>query len=128
MESISPVLKRPRYSVYLLYWYKSTNTDGMEAISPVRKLPRYSVYFLYWYNSTNTDGMEAISPVRELPRATNSIGGERATRSRYSLYLLYWYKSTNFDAEGAASCSRPYFTCFTGTKIQSTDAEGDALC
>ena len=38
-----------RCSVYLLYWYKSTNTD--RALSP-----RYSFYLLYyWYTSTNTN-------------------------------------------------------------------------
>jgi hypothetical protein len=33
-----------RYSVYLLYWYKSTNTDTA-----------LSIYLLYWYKSTNAD-------------------------------------------------------------------------
>ena len=43
-----------RFSVYLLYWYNSTNTEVAG---------RFSVYLLYWYNSTNTDAAEA----RQLP-------------------------------------------------------------
>ena len=39
-----------RFSVYLIYWYKSTDTD---ASSPA--CYRYSVYLLYWYKSTDTD-------------------------------------------------------------------------
>ena len=34
-----------RYSVYLLYWYKSTNSDAR----------RSAIYLLYWYKSTNSD-------------------------------------------------------------------------
>jgi hypothetical protein len=39
-----------RYSVYLLYWYKSTDTDASS-----RACFRYSVYLLYWNKSTDTD-------------------------------------------------------------------------
>ncbi len=48
--------------VYLIYWYKSTNTGsaaralmklaGHGALAQVRP-----VYFLYWYKSTNTDAL-----------------------------------------------------------------------
>jgi WD40 repeat protein len=55
------------YSVHLLYWYKSTNTDALHAgashtcsmsansSSVPALIPRYSVYLLYKYKSTNTD-------------------------------------------------------------------------
>jgi hypothetical protein len=44
-----------RYLVYLLYWYKSTNTATEGAAARDRSALRYSVYMLYWYTSTNTD-------------------------------------------------------------------------
>ena len=67
-----------RYAVYLLYWYKSANTDAAGAVSilcssarrrsrtislSMRSLwtgwtRRYSVYLLYSYKSTNTDTPE----------------------------------------------------------------------
>ncbi len=43
-----------RYAVYLLYWYKSTNTDAAAAL-------RCAVYLLYWYKSANTDAAAALS-------------------------------------------------------------------
>ncbi len=48
-----------RYSVYLLSWYKNTNTDT-EHVRASAFMSRdrdymYSVYLLYWYKSTNTD-------------------------------------------------------------------------
>jgi hypothetical protein len=55
--------RRRRYSVYLLYWYKSTNTDAAASHLPplqskllkASTCNRYSVYLLYWDKSTNTD-------------------------------------------------------------------------
>jgi hypothetical protein len=48
------------YSIYLLYWYKSTNTDaaGGGGLSGGRRVHALnptlcSVYLLYWYKSTN---------------------------------------------------------------------------
>ena len=45
-----------RYSVYLLYWYKSTNTDAEERglqeeeyYGGANIKARYAVYLLYWY-------------------------------------------------------------------------------
>ena len=87
---------------YLLYWYRSTNTDAAgfqrrtsSSISPAAA----SVYLLYWYRSTNTDvavfqraTSSSISPV--LPRRMTAC-----VRFTYSVYLLYWYKRTNTDGE-----------------------------
>ena len=42
-----------RYSVYLLYWYKSVRELLGELLSTASA--RYSVYLLYWYKSTHTD-------------------------------------------------------------------------
>jgi hypothetical protein len=46
-------VKIARYSVYLLYWYKSKRTDA-----------GYSVYLLYWYKSTKTDAQGAAGIAR----------------------------------------------------------------
>jgi hypothetical protein len=45
-----------RYSVYLLYWYKSTNTHASDALclEGLAASMRYSVYLLYWYKGANT--------------------------------------------------------------------------
>jgi hypothetical protein len=50
----------PRYSLYLLYCYKSTNTDA--ALLPETISRRFSVYLLYWYKSTNTDAAHLHAP------------------------------------------------------------------
>ncbi len=50
---------RARYSLYLLYWHNSTNTDAEGANGAVRA--RYSRYLLFWYKSTNTDAEGAAS-------------------------------------------------------------------
>jgi len=42
------------YSLYVLCWYKSTNT-GCGAYDECKSCRRYSIYLLYWYKSTNTD-------------------------------------------------------------------------
>ena len=41
------------YSVYFVYWYRSTNTDA-EGTSVEGKVC-VQLYLLYWYRSTNTD-------------------------------------------------------------------------
>ena len=47
---------------YVLYWYKSTNTNtwgavGQEDLSLIRQLQvqKYKYWRIYWYESTNTD-------------------------------------------------------------------------
>jgi hypothetical protein len=55
------------YSLYLLYWYKSTNTDAEEALLAKARLEQLqtaedpAVYLLYWYKSTTTDTKGAAS-------------------------------------------------------------------
>jgi hypothetical protein len=56
---------RRRYSGYLLYWYKSTNTD-LHCRRHVRRASRehavrrrYAGHLLSWYKSTNTDAAGA---------------------------------------------------------------------
>ena len=42
-------VKIARYSIYLLYWYKSKRTDA-----------GYSVYLIYWYKNTKTDARYSV--------------------------------------------------------------------
>jgi hypothetical protein len=62
MEEPLLLAENPGYLVYLLYWYKSTNTDAADAATSSAALyPGYSVYSLYWYKSTNADAVEAAA-------------------------------------------------------------------
>jgi hypothetical protein len=76
-----------RYSVCLLYWYTSTNTD---AEGPSAHHTCLGTQFTCF-----TGTKVQIMTQKDLVRITHM--------SRYSVYLLYWYKSTNTDAEGAGS-------------------------
>ena len=69
-----------RYSLDLLYWYKSTSTDNLieseeVAQSDEQSLPTYALRVLT-YASANA-----------------------CARQVHPVYLLYWYKSTNTDAD-----------------------------
>jgi hypothetical protein len=64
VEDVALRLRYSIYSIYLLYWYKSTNTDApRRAFSPrldnsrtiFQGWSRYSRYLLYWYKDTHTD-------------------------------------------------------------------------
>ena len=64
MEEPVLLAENPGYLVYLLYWYKSTNTDAADAATSsaaYELYPGYSVYSLYWYKSTNADAAEAAA-------------------------------------------------------------------
>jgi hypothetical protein len=50
-----------RSSVYLLYWYKSADTDAEGAAAGELKLLISSVYLLYWYKSADTDAEGAAT-------------------------------------------------------------------
>jgi hypothetical protein len=92
-----------RYSVYLLYWYKSTNTDFQKcamASYVACACCRSSVYLLYWYKSTNTDFQKCAM-----------ASYVACACSRYSVYLLYWYKSTNIDFQKCAMTSHVAYAC-----------------
>jgi hypothetical protein len=53
-------------SLYLLYWYKSTNTDAAEEAGERR------VYLLYWYKSTNSEAAEGAGE-RRVPDAQRRL-------------------------------------------------------
>jgi hypothetical protein len=50
-------------AVYLLYWYKSTNTNAGVTVRGSRDAN--SVYLLYWYKSTNTDAGATVRGSRD---------------------------------------------------------------
>jgi len=53
---------------------------------------RYSVYLLYWYKSTNTDAAApppGIAPVEKVARGLPPLTTSSSTGSRYSNVLLY---------------------------------------
>jgi hypothetical protein len=106
---------RRRCSVYLRYWYKSTNTDAASywMISSARR--RCSVYLRYWYKSTNTDAASCWMISR--------------ARRRCSVYLRNWYKSTNTDAASCWMISRARRRCWKArsSSTSSQDLAGVAL-
>ena len=80
--------RHARYSIYLLYWYKSTNTDTEAGSQAGRRHARYSVYVLYWYKSTNTDtegaslGVAAAACEAEEQRGNVRVWEEEGERSQ----------------------------------------------
>jgi hypothetical protein len=65
----------------------------------------YSVYLLYWCKSTNTDAEGAATENRFFFEVTDThkkkISASCSPMKIRTVYLLYWYKNTNTDAEGA---------------------------
>jgi hypothetical protein len=64
-----------RSSVFLLYWYKGTNTDAsgvkvqilMHLLNVGDRCGRSSVCLLYWYKGTNTDAFtQCRRPLRQV--------------------------------------------------------------
>jgi hypothetical protein len=55
----------------------------------------YSAYLLYWYKSTNTD--VALAPQLEAGVTSLEQDEARELIMSHLVYLLYWYKSTNTD-------------------------------
>ena len=86
-------------SVYLLYWYKSTNIDAEAPSACAGTLAdAVSVYLLYWYKSTNIDA-EAPSACAgtladAVDKAVRVIGNADGSVDRDSVqkHLLYYPK------------------------------------
>jgi hypothetical protein len=97
-------------SVYLLYWYKRTNTDAARRVTDARLVLLTSVCLLYWYKRTNTDAARRVTDARLvlLTSKDPAVIAQLGEKSMYSVclhywykrtfYLLYWYKRTNTDA------------------------------
>ena len=77
----SGVQQNRRYSVCLLYWYKSTNTDAASTCSATP---------LYWYKSTNTDAASTCSAMNaaELPEGLDAC---KSTNTDAALVQKYKY-------------------------------------
>jgi hypothetical protein len=57
-----------RYSVYLLYWYKHTDTAAEGAAADGRRKSRGRLVLLYWYKRTDTDAEGAAADGRRKSR------------------------------------------------------------
>ncbi len=53
LEQLAEFAAAARYSNFLLYWYKRTNSDA-EAVC------RDSMFLLCWYKGTNSDAVAAF--------------------------------------------------------------------
>jgi len=120
MMEAKALLTSPRYSLYLFYWYKSTNTDAAHSLfllgicrskhavfTPAAE--RQELQGKREYKRTNTDAFirtrvqilthSAVQKFRV--RAVSAIGTSAWSVikgfSRCTLSLLYQYKSTNTD-------------------------------
>ena len=56
------------------YWYKSKSMFSGTVAAPQPQMPRHSVYLLYWYKSTNTDAPRTASQVEHEMHTLNCIG------------------------------------------------------
>jgi hypothetical protein len=77
------------YSIYWLYWYKSTSTDAEGAALAsslnVILLDWYSIYWLYWHKSTNTDAEGAAG----ITRRKRPLASPPSTSSRVLVYEAF---------------------------------------
>ncbi len=95
------------YSVYLLYWYKSTNTD--RSFPPQQNKAGGVLSLLALLVQKYKYGQKLSSAAEQSWRGaqfTCFTGTKvqmltpeepRQKLAGYSVYLLYWYKSTNAD-------------------------------
>jgi hypothetical protein len=84
-------------------------TAGGARMHLLRRHSGYSVHLLYWYKSTNTDALHAgASHTCSMSANSSSVP---ALIPRYSVYLLYEYQSTNHDTAGAAAPCRRAGVC-----------------
>ena len=84
-------------SIFLLYYYKTTNTDVQSLRAacvggavPSRSLhifQRYSFYLRYWYQRTNTRHAQLVGVPGAILESVDSV------------YLLYWHNTTNADVQ-----------------------------
>ena len=98
-----------RSSVYLIYCYKSTNTDV--AARADAKQVGYSVYLLYWYKSTATDAAARA----DAKQVVNIVGLQETEVTNVS-HLMEALNA------GYNDCILYYmyvqFSFFTGTQVQ----------
>jgi hypothetical protein len=89
-----------RCAVYLLYWYKSTNTDAKGADR------RCAVHLLYWYKSTNTDAKGAARCYD-----TEVIPGVCEEAGAGGMGVLRSFRLMRILRIGKLVCLRPYALC-----------------
>ena len=114
------------YSVYLLYWYKSTNTDAREAAAPAAAAAaarpacaraRASPQGTHFTSFTGTKSANTAELLLQLallvPKCANT--DER----RVQLDLDFSQTAAQGASQRAAFETGSQFTCFTGTKVQN---------
>ena len=103
-------LAAPRYSLYLLSWYKSTNTDAAARTLQVCECLRLAVSIALTVLCAGAGVCVRVcvcvcegGRVRASERAREDVALNLTEHTMsYSVYLLYWYKSTNTDAAAGA--------------------------
>jgi hypothetical protein len=132
-------------------WDDEPPSPIAEAMQSARSAGRYSIFLLYWYKSASSDAEGAHKSTRCMVRRACAIlmpPEEPGSARRYSKKkknLLYWYKSAHSapylhallrgapsvrDTDAAKGVLKEAragtvltFTCFTGTKAQNSDAK-----
>ena len=125
-----------RCSVYLLFWYKSTNTDASDdLLDAILARTHYSVYLLSWHKSTNTDASDDLLDAilarthcpneRRAPQRPAAAAGAQftcctSTKARILTQKLQGLEAVNGRLRALEHlrfrCT--YFTCLTSTKLQ----------
>ncbi len=114
-----------RYSVYLPYWYKSTQCTCFTG-TKVQRLTHWKPqhneeylspailekYLLYWYKSTHTDTLWTLQHNEEY--LSPAILGK---------CLLYWYKSTHTDALWTLQHNEEYLSKDILEKLRQVEIE-----
>jgi hypothetical protein len=100
-----------RSSVYLIYWYKSTNTNV--AARADAKQVGYSVYLLYWYKSTDTDAAARA----DAKQVVNIVGLQETEVTNVS-HLMEALNAGYNDSILYMCVYICQFSFFTGTRVQ----------
>ena len=91
-----PVLTFPNTTTSPNRW--SCQRQTASGTFPTRTFSRYSVYLLYWYRSTNTATCGTCSHILKFVTADNLTKVQILTPA--VLARIYWYQSTNTDTCG----------------------------
>jgi hypothetical protein len=78
---------------------------------------RYSVYLLYWHNSTNTNAAHPHLQSPHEP-ARVYLGAAPCTHTHARTYTRRQQTARGHFQDARPSISGTQFTCFTGTKVQ----------
>ena len=109
---------RPRYSVYWLYWYKSTNTDAGGAVERLRLESSHSSSDVLLDREPSGELAQEPLPLQPLALHVSlsalaarkldkpSLSGLLVQKYLLPKVLASWYKSTNTDMACSSLCTR----------------------